>query len=265
MGLFRKKTATEKVQDVLDDPEASREYMDKLREIFIKRTPWNNVTDYKVHLDDKGWGRVEHEKIGTKRQIENFIEDDLKANLQSGELYTGIVGDADWARRSKFYNQRRIVGNIERLLERCGPGSMRILMDPSVEKLGSPFQNAEKLERLGVDVRVRNSDANVRAVVVGPREEQAEPEYLAGIVWKSYAKDPGFKRVVGHAQKPKDMVYDGFTMKWEGDIEEPEAIYLNALNDYANRLWNDSVKTIDDLIEERERTEYQINSGKVLA
>jgi len=255
--MFRK-SPEKKAQDLMNDPEASRYYMQLLRRKFISDTPWSNVSDYKIHFIDKGWGEVEHKDIKSKRQLENFIEDDLKANLQKGELYTGIVGDADWIGDSKIYSNRRIRKNIRDLLKRCGPGSMRILIK-GAEKFDTSFVNAEKLENLGVNVRVRNKDTNVRAAIVGPKDEQTEPEYLAGVVWRSYGKEKGQKRVVGEPQEEGEMIYNGFTMKWEGEKERPEFVYLDALKDYSNKLWLESVTTVDELIAERETSEYVNN------
>lgn len=221
----------------------------------VGEIPWDEIGRQKTYLGYNGLNPLEHYMpLQDKEVIEKYAFS-VKANLQPyGQVMT-IGGDVDWIFDNKIIGTNKIRENIRKTIERCGSGSLKVLTNSSVEKRALSYRNAKELQKLGVEVRIRNKDENVRAIIAEQKNENNEIIFKSACIWKRYAKDENYPRVEGRGQKKGEMYTNGYIIKWEdkGEKDPINQIKKNVLltfNEYSSELWKDSVKTVDDIIAE---------------
>jgi hypothetical protein len=255
--MFRKKTeeekAEEKAREVLENPMA-REKLEKLeREEFVKNTPLNDINAFKVFLYHNKIN-FDDNKVNSRDDIEDFaVENQL--NLKPFGRYTGLVGDTDWAGRGKSkFETDYLYHGIEETIYRCGKGSIRLSMPLTAVEMGKPLENAKILQELGIEIKLRETETSTRGIIVDQRkDEKGSYDFIKALFWKRIPKDTGYVKKGGEPQKKMDMNTYSWSMEWtDGDEQSLQAEVLIPLSNRVYGIWNSQVKTIDDIIKERE-------------
>jgi len=215
--------------------------------------PWNDIGRQIYYFGFNGLrSPKDYRPVRSKKDIEDFAFN-AKRNLEPYGEVTSIGGDADWIFDNEIIGTRKIRNNITETIERCGEGSLKALLNSSVERKALAYRNAKKLEELGVQVRIRNRDEDVRAVVVNQRDKKGRNKYRSACVWRRFANDESYVRKEGLPQEKGDMYTTGWEMEWvdkEGkkNTAQIKMEVLSTLSDYSAQLLKDSVRTIDDII-----------------
>jgi len=238
-----RKSPDEKVEEILKNPTLRHSLEIKQAEEFIEDTDWSDVASYlayfKVH-------KIPHMSIKSKVPIEIFAETS-KADLEPDEEIFQRIGDGDFVYKDYIVGAENVRQNIRNTVDRCGPGSIKIVMDTSPLKGGQPLVNAKTLLKLGADVRYH--EANVRAIVVDKKDRKTM------CCWEGFTRRDKYRMGRGEPQQDQAMLYGGYILLGNHDLQMP---FLSRINDYSHRLWEEA-KPIESVINriESERTRRQ--------
>jgi hypothetical protein len=238
--------------------------LSRKREEFPEGISWDDILKQKSYFNLKDLKNTIPEKPGhydnvnSRSQICNFAYN-AKQILNPHGTYISVLGDGDFAPENMIIAGVSENEVIAKTLERCGPDSIRMLMkNSSVDKLGQTMTNGQILQRLGVNVKVRNRDESTRMIVVDQKNEKDQQDYISALVWKSSAVNGDFVRGEGVSQKPGDMNVYGWSMKLTGeeDRRDPavqvKSQVLNSAVNFVNNLWQDqSNQDLDSIIAQR--------------
>lgn len=229
-----RKSPSEKVEEILKDPELRHSLELKQAEEFIedKQRDWSDIAAYLAYFEVH---KVPYIPVKSKVPIEYFAELS-KVFLTSGEEMLERVGDADFVYKNYIIGVENVRQNIRNTVEKCGEGSLKIIMDTSPLKGGQPLKNARTLLNLGADVRYH--EANVRTIVVDKKDSKAM------CCWESFTRRDTYPMKRGEPQEEEAMHYEGYILLGNHELQMP---FLNAINDYSHRLWKEA-KPIESLI-----------------
>jgi hypothetical protein len=214
--------------------------------------PWYDISSQKIYmLHDK----LIYDTVESKGEIEVFAESS-KAKLKPYGKITMIGGDFDWYGNNKTLPTEEVREINRKAVERCGPGSLRALFPYSrVNKLAKTYQNAKGIQSLGIQVKIRDWDEAVRAIVVEQRNDKNELDYASGCFWWRPAVDENFVIKDGFPQEETEELRDMNTHGWRMEMlgnelkENAKAKVLIPAINYANNMWNSPrLKTIDQII-----------------